>query len=112
METGLYGLGFSVDLLLYHVSIVIPARICPVKPSIQQPMSNKPTFASFHAALLPGWKSPPSQQSSFLLLFKTFPRKDAIPTRQLLINASVLLLLNAACPGFLCVTGNPAQVHD
>lgn len=61
----------------------------------------------------PAWlESPPSQQSSLLLLFKTFPRKDAIPTRQLLINALVLFLLNATFLGSPCVTGSPAQVHD
>lgn len=61
----------------------------------------------------PAWlESPPSQQSSLLLLFKIFPRKDAIPTRQLLINSLVLFLLNATFLGSLCVTGSPAQVHD
>lgn len=112
-ETGLYGLGFPIDLLLCHVSIVIPACTWPLYPRIHQPMSNKLTFAFFHAArLLPGWKSPPSQQSSSLLLCKSFPRKGAIPTKQLLMNALVLFLLNAAFPGSLCVIGSPAQVRD
>lgn len=111
MKTGLYGLGFSIDLR-HHVSTVIPAHTYPVKPSIHQPMSHSPylPLSMLPFSCLVGITTISAEL--LLLLFKTFPRKDAIPTRQLLINAFVLFLLNATFLGSLCVTGSPAQVHD
>ena len=79
-------------------------------------MPNKATFSPFLAALpLPGWKSLLSSAKLFpfaLQYFQYFSRKAAALPTQLQISALVLLPLQAALSGSLCVTGSPAQVHN